>query len=599
MCGWSSPTIARRRSCRHAPRAERVAALATAAVVGRGGVGAAVIGLRAANDGPEPEGQNWWLVAWLVTALAYSLAGVLLLCRPGRRLLGAELFLVGASSVIVALAVQYRGYEQSVPGPPPLAGAGRRRHVGSTARRRRPRGAGPRRRWCRRAVAVRPARRAVGSSWRSGPRSPSWRRASRDGTGSTSSPRGPWPPSASCGSACSHGAGGTASEPASDPLAGWLLAGVVVAWLAVVPQGLDDVDWSLADHDVVWAVLLIVTVPLLVVGALIDELRRIPSDTEQLSHRSLEWALLAAGIVVIYTVWSPGSAGSSAGAARRGSSWRPRARSPWRSSRRGASGSVASSTGSCSASRDDPLAVVQRIVDHVGTDTGEDLLPALARSLERGLRFDAVAIDLAVPGGGWERAASVGRDTRRTATRWSCTTATRSSVASSSAGRTRPRVRARDAQLLDQLAGPLGLAVSWVRLAADLRRSSLAVVSAREEERRRLRRDLHDGVGPTLTGVSLGLRTAVRQLGRADPATAVPPSPDLLARLADEVDGVVLEIKRIVRDLRPTALDQLGLIGAVAEFSRKLRRRARHPPLARHRRPHASRRRSRSRPTGS
>ena len=132
-----------------------------------------------------------------------------------------------------------------------------------------------------------------------------------------------------------------------------------------------------------------------------------------------------------------------------------------------------------------------------------------------------------------------------------------------------PTMRARDAELLDQLAGPLGLAVSWVRLAADLRRSSLAVVSAREEERRRLRRDLHDGVGPTLTGVSLGLRTAVRQLDRSAAGGSPGPSPALLARLADEVDGVVLEIKRIVRDLRPTALDQLGLVGAVAEFSRK------------------------------
>jgi signal transduction histidine kinase len=130
-------------------------------------------------------------------------------------------------------------------------------------------------------------------------------------------------------------------------------------------------------------------------------------------------------------------------------------------------------------------------------------------------------------------------------------------------------MRAHDEQLLDQLAGPLGLAVSWVRLAADLRRSSLAAVSAREEERRRLRRDLHDGVGPTLTGVSLGLRTAVRQLDRAA-AGSSGPSPALLTRLADEVDGVVHEIKRIVRDLRPTALDQLGLVGAVAEFTRKL-----------------------------
>ena len=107
--------------------------------------------------------------------------------------------------------------------------------------------------------------------------------------------------------------------------------------------------------------------------------------------------------------------------------------------------------------------------------------------------------------------------------------------------------------------------MSWVRLAADLRRSSLAVLSAREEERRRIRRDLHDGLGPQLTGISLGLRTAIRQLERG-------PAPDgtplrLLGRLADEMDTTVEEVKRIVRDLRPTALDQLGLVGAVAEFA--------------------------------
>ncbi len=95
------------------------------------------------------------------------------------------------------------------------------------------------------------------------------------------------------------------------------------------------------------------------------------------------------------------------------------------------------------------------------------------------------------------------------------------------------------------------------------------MVSAREEERRRLRRDLHDGVGPTLTGVSLGFRTAVRQLDRSAADGSPQPSPALLTRLADELDGVVVEIKRIVRDLRPTALDQLGLAGAVAEFTRK------------------------------
>ena len=180
----------------------------------------------------------------------------------------------------------------------------------------------------------------------------------------------------------------------SDPLPGWLLAGAVVAWLAVVPEA---VGWSVADHDVVWAVLLIATVPLLVVGALIDELRRTPSDAEQLSHRSLEWALLAAGIVAVYTVLVAGLGRLVGGS---GPTWLLVA----------ATGAIALAIEPARrrirhladrlvfGSRDDPLAVVQRIVDHVGTDTGEDLLPALVRSLEQGLRFDAIAIDVAGAG---------------------------------------------------------------------------------------------------------------------------------------------------------------------------------------------------------
>jgi signal transduction histidine kinase len=121
--------------------------------------------------------------------------------------------------------------------------------------------------------------------------------------------------------------------------------------------------------------------------------------------------------------------------------------------------------------------------------------------------------------------------------------------------------------VLEQLSGALAMAVSWVRLAVELRRSGMAVVAAREEERRRLRRDLHDGVGPALTGISLGLRTAVKRLERE--GTADEPTRLLLARLSDEIDAVVVEIKRIARDLRPTALDELGLVGAITEFTRR------------------------------
>ncbi|HEY7068940.1 MAG TPA: ATP-binding protein [Acidimicrobiales bacterium] len=537
-----------------------VAAAVTALVVASGAV---VVALRAANEGREPEGQNWWLVAWLLTGLTYSLAGTLLLARPGRRALGAALTLVGVSALVVAVSVQYRGYEASIGGPPrwpwladadawarPLAAAllvalvppllilaprsDRRAAAGIAAA----------------VTATVVLVVASAADWQPVDVVAAWIVA---GLGLV------W--IAVLGLEWWRGRG-----VAGDPLAGWLLVGAVVAWLAVVPSGLDIVDWSLAGHDVVWALLLIATVPLLVVGALIGELRRVPSDAEELSHRGLEWALFAAGIVVIYTVLVAGLGRLVGGS---GPTWLLVA----------GTGAIALAIEPARrhirqlvdrlvfGSRDDALAVVQRIVDHVGTDTGDDLLPALVRSLERGLRFDAIAIDLAVPGGGWERAASVGGVT---AHRHEVTLRHRDEVV----GRLvvgwddAPGLRAREVQMLDQLAGPLSLAVSWVRLAADLRRSSLAVVSAREEERRRLRRDLHDGVGPTLTGVSLGLRTAVRQLDRAAAAGSAPPSPALLVRLADEVDAVVHEIKQIVRDLRPTALDQLGLAGAVAEFSR-------------------------------
>jgi signal transduction histidine kinase len=125
----------------------------------------------------------------------------------------------------------------------------------------------------------------------------------------------------------------------------------------------------------------------------------------------------------------------------------------------------------------------------------------------------------------------------------------------------------RDREVLADVVPHVTLAVGLVRLTGDLRRSRLSVVTAREEERRRLRRDLHDGVGPSLTGISMGLRTVVRRLRRTGSEVK---DVSLLDRLADEVDTSAGEVKRIVRDLRPTALDDQGLAGALAEFAHSL-----------------------------
>lgn len=84
------------------------------------------------------------------------------------------------------------------------------------------------------------------------------------------------------------------------------------------------------------------------------------------------------------------------------------------------------------------------------------------------------------------------------------------------------------------------------------------MVEAVESERRRLRQELHDGLGPALAGIALGVRAAGSAVATQAPGTA-----NLLERLADETEASLEEVRRIVYDLRPPALDQLGLPGAV------------------------------------
>jgi signal transduction histidine kinase len=117
-----------------------------------------------------------------------------------------------------------------------------------------------------------------------------------------------------------------------------------------------------------------------------------------------------------------------------------------------------------------------------------------------------------------------------------------------------------DRRLLTDLAGPVAMAASAVQLTGDLQRSRQRLVTALEEERRRLRRDLHDGLGPTLAGVTLEIGAARNLLGH-DPAAA----DGLLARLQADTKAATAEIRRVVYGLRPPALDELGLVGAIRE----------------------------------
>lgn len=117
-----------------------------------------------------------------------------------------------------------------------------------------------------------------------------------------------------------------------------------------------------------------------------------------------------------------------------------------------------------------------------------------------------------------------------------------------------------DQRLLRDLARHAGIAVHAARLTADLQRSRERLVTTREEERRRLRRDLHDGLGPTLAGMAFQVEAASRVLP-AEPERAK----ELLEKLKTTVKQTIAEVHQVVDGLRPPALDELGLVRAIRQ----------------------------------
>ncbi|HRN68723.1 MAG TPA: GAF domain-containing sensor histidine kinase [Promineifilum sp.] len=115
--------------------------------------------------------------------------------------------------------------------------------------------------------------------------------------------------------------------------------------------------------------------------------------------------------------------------------------------------------------------------------------------------------------------------------------------------------------LLDNVARQAGAAVYSAQLTDHLQRSREQLVLAREEERRRLQRDLHDGLGPQLATLSMQLDVARRLAAEGSPEAA-----ELLGRLSGETQAAIADIRRLVYGLRPPALDQLGLAGALREY---------------------------------
>lgn len=212
--------------------------------------------------------------------------------------------------------------------------------------------------------------------------------------------------------------------------------------------------------------------------------------------------------------------------------------------------------------RDEPYAVLSRLSQRLETALApEAVLPTLAETIAQTLKLPYVAIALQPSKGSEPEIATAYGLPTGSLVRLPLT------YHSESVGELWIAPRAleeaftvAEQRLLTDIAHQAGVAAHAVRLTADLQRSRERLVTAREEERRRLRRDLHDGLGPALAAHTLKVGSA-RALLTRDPATAE----RLLTELERDIDAALSDIRRLVYDLRPPALDELGLVAAIRE----------------------------------
>jgi signal transduction histidine kinase len=121
---------------------------------------------------------------------------------------------------------------------------------------------------------------------------------------------------------------------------------------------------------------------------------------------------------------------------------------------------------------------------------------------------------------------------------------------------------ARDLTTLRDLSSVVAAAVAVARAAVDLAEMRNRLSEVRLEERRVIRREIHDGLGPSLAGIRLGLQGA-RNLLRTDPDAGQ----DLLAHLQDEVEAATNGVRNLSHHLLPPVLDELGLAAALTELA--------------------------------
>jgi signal transduction histidine kinase len=205
--------------------------------------------------------------------------------------------------------------------------------------------------------------------------------------------------------------------------------------------------------------------------------------------------------------------------------------------------------------RDDPYAALARLGRRLETSLGADsVLPTAVETIGQTLRLQYVALALV---GGDDIEAVYGSPGRNP---FEVPLAHQGKAVGTLSLSPRPGEQLRDAdrRLIADLAPQVAAAAHAVGLAHELQAARRRLVELREEERRRIRRDLHDGLGPALAGLTFTL-DAVSNLAGSDLERANA----LLGSATEQVQAMIGEIRRLIYDLRPPALDELGLVDSL------------------------------------
>lgn len=221
--------------------------------------------------------------------------------------------------------------------------------------------------------------------------------------------------------------------------------------------------------------------------------------------------------------------------------------------------------------RDDPYAVLSGLSQQLeGALTQETALPTIVDTIATELRLPYVAIAL-VQEGQMQIVAQQGEPAREQ-------TIFPLVSGSETIGELRvsppsedDTFRATDSRLLTDIARQAGAVAEAVRLTNQLEQANRHLLSVRSEERQRLRRDLHDGLGPLLASQMLILDSA-RTLMPSDPTLAG----NLLDQMHQHIQTAVDDVRRLVNSLRPAALDELGLTAALRAGTADLQRAGLH-----------------------